>query len=1050
MRLRSAIGALLLIALLALPAAAGEAARLELTVFRESAPLAGAVVAVDGAEVGRVAEDGALVLSLPEGSRALRVSHGALVFERVLELRRGDNLALILTFREDGSVEVLAERAGGAAPLPAAEAPAAEPGRLAGRIVSVQDGRPVAGARIFVAGTPLDLSTDAEGRFEVALAPGRYTISVVAGGFAALTRENLEVRAGERSELALELVPAGLELPEFVVLEPYIEGSLAAFVEERRSSAAVMEVLSAAQISRAGDSDAAGALRRVTGLTLVDGKFVYVRGLGERYSSVLVNGHPIPSPDPSRRVVPLDFFPTDIVSGVLIQKSYSPEMPGEFGGGSIQLRTRSFPEGPLLRLALRLGGAQGTVGEEGLRYRGASRDWTGRDRSLRVLPASLAAVSSGGRPVTGTPQQLQALGRDLVAASSYGTFPDRLSPDAGVVGAIGNSFGFADGWRTGVLLAFRFQHGWENRDGELFRAYRISDLGAEPDDDLIIRTTDREVEGSAFLNAGMERERFGRLELTSMLLRQTQDRTQMREGQQDNQNLRRFKLEWEENALLSHQLRGEHDLGELWPWLGIELDWQVSKARASRFAPNTREYRLDDDAGIGRYRLSSRADSNGQSFAYLRDDSWIRSLDLARGFEPFAGIGLRLSAGLLAIDRERDADVRRYSFRLPRLPASQLEFFFRPIDQQLRPENIGPDGFVLRDDTRGTDAYRAEQRNDARYLNVDLKFGDVVRLVMGLREEDFVQQVDTFNIFNPNIRIRSLIERKDRLPAASLTWWFAGDQQLRASFGRTVSRPDFREVTQDSPFVDPILDIITIGNPALVDTRIRHYDLRWERYFSPTESLSVALFRKEFENPIEKVQRAGSGTLLSFENALSAVSQGVELDLYKQLGFIGRFGEGRRWFERLRLDRLPWSDLFLGLNYARIESDIRLDPERNQFQTNDQRPMQGQSPYVANLQFGFADAEGTTEATLLYNVFGRRIANVGVQGAEDVYEEPFRQLDFVFNRKLGAGFALKLRLRNLLDDEVRYNQRDAVTGVQLPVRRYRKGRELSIGLDWTP
>lgn len=166
----------------------------------------------------------------------------------------------------------------------------------------------------------------------------------------------------QSAELTFELVPAGLELPEFVVLEPYIEGSLAAFVEERRSSSAVMEILSAAQISRAGDSDAAGALRRVTGLTLVDGKYIYVRGLGERYSSVLVNGHPIPSPDPSRRVVPLDFFPTDIIAGVLVQKSYSPEMPAEFGGGSIQLRTRSFPDGPLFRMGMRLAAAEGTTG----------------------------------------------------------------------------------------------------------------------------------------------------------------------------------------------------------------------------------------------------------------------------------------------------------------------------------------------------------------------------------------------------------------------------------------------------------------------------------------------------------------------------------------------------------------------------------------------------------------------------------------------------------------------------------------------------------------
>ncbi len=1041
----------LLLWMLALPGLAATPARLEVVVFVEGAPWAGATISADGAPLGVTAADGSFVGFLPKGARELHIGGEGRELRQALTLAPGDNVSLIVTFRADGSVEVLSESASGRGILAERPDPATgTPGRLRGCITSVQDGRPVAGARIFVAGTPLDLSSDAAGCFEVALAPGRYSLSVVAGGFAALTREGIEVASGQSTELALELVPAGLELPEFVVLEPYIEGSLAAFVEERRSSAAVMEILSASQISRAGDSDAAGALRRVTGLTLVDGKYVYVRGLGERYSSVLVNGHPIPSPDPSRRVVPLDFFPTDIVAGVLVQKSYSPEMPADFGGGSIQLRTRSFPDGPLFRMGLRLGGVQGSTGSEGLRYRGGTRDWTGRDRSVRVLPASLAAASQGGRPVTGTPEQIAALGRDLVAASSYAVSRKRLDPDLGMNLALGNAWHFADGWKTGAIFALRFQHGWDERSGERLKRYQVSAAGSEIGDDLTIDTTDRDVEGSAFLSAGIEREGFGRLALTSMLLRQTQDRTQVREGLQDNQNLKRVKLEWEENALLAHQLAGEHDLGERWPWLALKIDWQLSRSRATRFAPNNREYRLDDDAGTGRYRLSSRADSNSQSFGYLRDDAWIRSLDLSRDFEPFPWLSIKAQLGVLKIDRERDADVRRYSFRLPRLPASQLEFFFRPIEEQLRPENIGPNGFILRDDTRGTDAYRADQRNDARYLSLDLKFGDAWRVVLGLREEDFVQDVNTFNIFNPNIRIRSLLERRDRLPVGALTWWFAEDQQLRLSYGRTVSRPDFREVTQDSPFVDPILDVITIGNPALVDTAIRHYDLRWERYFSPTESLSLALFRKEFTNPIEIVQRAGSGTLLSFENAVSAVSQGIEFDLYKHLGFIGRYGERWEGFARLGLDRIPWPDVFLGLNYARIESTITLDPVRNQFQTNNERPMQGQSPYVANLQFGYADPEGQTEATLLYNVFGRRIANVGVQGAEDIYEEPFHQLDFVFNRKLARGFGLKLRLRNLLDGEVRYDQLDRVRGEQLPVRRYRKGRELSLALEWSP
>src|SRR5690606_34701459 len=225
--------------------------------------------------------------------------------------------------------------------------------------------------------TPLDIVTDADGRYQATLPPGDYSISVIAPQFSSQTIDGIAVAAEAEVSRDIELTPAGLELPEFVVLEPFVEGSLAAFVEEKRTSSAVTDILGAEQISRNGDSDAAGALKRVTGLTLVDGKFIYVRGLGERYSSTLLNGAQIPSPDPTRRVVPLDLFPTEILSGIVVQKTYSADMPAEFGGGTIQLRTRGVPESFLLKVSGSVGYGDGTTGEEGLRYDGGDSDWTG-------------------------------------------------------------------------------------------------------------------------------------------------------------------------------------------------------------------------------------------------------------------------------------------------------------------------------------------------------------------------------------------------------------------------------------------------------------------------------------------------------------------------------------------------------------------------------------------------------------------------------------------------------------------------------------------------
>lgn len=1038
---------LLLSLLILLPAPAfADEARLSVVVFEGGQPLAGVALEIDGNELVRSDRDGAAQARLPSGERRLLLRRGSeAVLSLDLSVVENESLQLIVTLRADAGPEYLLESSHGGS-LSSAQVQAAlpgVPGMLRGRVTSVEDGSPVRGARIFVSGTPLDITSDEDGAFSASIPEGSYALSVIANDFATLTIDGIVIEGAAETVRDIELSPAGLELPEFIVLEPYIEGSLAAFVEERRTSSAVTDILGAEQISRAGDSDAAGALRRVTGLTLVDGKFIYVRGLGERYSSVIVNGASIPSPDPTRRVIPLDLFPTDILQGVVIQKTFSPEMPGEFGGGTIQLRTRTFPDEFLLRVGVSGTWADGTSLSDGLRYDGGNRDWTGRDRSTRILPPILAEQLQGGRPVGGTSSELASFGQALTAASSYGVREDSLTPNAGLNAALGNSWAFGEQWRAGFIASLRYNHTWDNRRDERRTTYATSNQGLEATDQLEYDTTDRGIEGSAFLSGGVEFADSHRVRATSMLLRQTRDRVQVRTGIEDNQTLQRYVLEWEENSLLSHQLNGEHDLQELLPWLGIGVDWSYTDAKARRYAPNTRQYRLDDDAGTGRFRLSQRSDSNSQSFADLDDDSQQWTLAVERPFALGESSSLRLSVGTSRLQRERDSDVRRFGFRIPGLPASQLEFFFLPIDEQLRPENIGPNGFVFRDGTRGTDAYRAEQTLDAHYFNFDLNLFDRLRLVAGVRREDFVQDVNTFNVFNPNVSIRSLLESKDTLPAFAATWWISESQQLRLGYGRTVSRPDFREVTQDSPFVDPLLDILTIGNPELLDTGIKHLDLRWETYFSPTESLSVALFRKDFENPIEQVQRAGSGTLLSFENALAATSQGIEIDVFKQLGFLDRWLADRAWSNRLRLDRPTWSNFFVAANYARIDSDIQLDPERNQFQTNDERPMQGQSPYVANLQFGYQDPEATREVTLLYNVFGRRIVNVGVQGQPDVYEEPFRQLDLVYNQKWRHGLTFKVRLRNLLDSEARFTQGD------LPTRLYRKGREVSLGVDWS-
>jgi len=787
---------------------------------------------------------------------------------------------------------------------------------------------------------------------------------------------------------------------------------------------------------------------------LVGGKFVYVRGLGERYSSILLNGAQVPSPDPTRRVVPLDLFPTDILEGVVVQKTYSPDMPGEFGGGTIQLRTKGFPEGPLFKLSVGLGAADGTTFESGLDYEGSSRDWTGRDRSGRNLPPELNDLRQRGvilraqtpaNPNGFTPGQIEAVGEQV--AGVYDVEPKRIGPDHNFALSAGNRWQFGDDWEFGFLASGRYSRTFDTRD-EVRRFFVATDGDVLLRDEIEQRSTTTEIDGSAFLVAGLNYRDSHSLRATSMLLRQTEDESRFGAGTADNQFLERYQLEWIENSLRANQLAGEHNL----PWFidtPLKLDWLATTAQARRYAPNTREYRFNITTE-GERELSQFGESNRSTWGDLIDDS--DSYDLALQMPFRGGDWLTGSVGLNAgdLERERDSYFRRYqfAFRFPNTPAGRAErdrlIRLGSLEEIFAPENIRPDGFILTETTQATDSYDAQQQLDYRAIAVDLNFFERLRLNLGVRQEQNLQQVRTFSVINPGVEQLGQIDQEDRLPAAALTWWINQEQQLRVGYSETLSRPDFRELSA-APYVDPILDLIAFGNPELVTASLKNYDVRWEYYFSPTESMSVAVFRKDFLNPIEKQLLPGSGSiLLSLANALGATNQGIELDVYKQMGFLNRWFDDQRWAQAVWLDRPDWDNWYVSANYSKIESEIQLDPEQSGGNTNLTRPLEGQSPYVANLQVGYQDEEGCREVTLLYNVFGERIVQVGIGGQPDVYEQPAGQLDFNYKQKLGEEWSFRVRLRNLLDPPIELTQGSGL------FREFKRGREIGLSLEWRP
>jgi outer membrane cobalamin receptor len=1012
-------------------------AEITLLVFEQGRPQAGIDI-----EYGEIrAETGSNGLSrftavASTGDLILRRNEQALM-RMPLGVEAAELLQIIVSLQADGAPQVSLESSLGERDwaLPAMSPAASALGETIGEtatgqlqvlVVSTEDASPIVNARVFIAGTGSQFRTDEQGRFQATLPVGEYAMSVLHPDYATRTVDDIAIAANADTEQTVELPPSGLELAEFVVVEPYIEGSLSSVVDERRNSAAVTDLLAAEQISRAGDSNAASALRRVTGLTLVDGKFIFVRGLGERYSSTLVNGAPLPSPDPTRKVVPLDLFPTNVVRSIAVQKSYSASKPGEFGGGAVEIRTRGIPDGFFASLSASVGANSETGLDEGLRYAGGTDDWTGWDNGSRGLPESFSAIADQRlcrrtfvRPECLTSDAVEGLGEDF--AGIWNIEARNIGPDLGIEGAIGNA------WETpwfdvGLSTSASLDHG-SSRVEEVRRSFNTNAQGElNVQNDFAIDRTTRTIDLSAFTTGEVAFSDNHRLLLTSLLVRQTEDEARLDLGNNqglgiDTQTLR-GQLEWIENALLSHQLRGEHTFS---PLGDLSLNWQFSEAKANRDAPRARSWEYDDLDGTGNFRFAAdRAGSNETTYARLDDEMSAFQLDMQLPIQLHEAWSVNLGWGISQVDRDRDSLIRRFVYATGR--------GFNPDgdtpEDIFTPDNIG-NGLELRETTRDTDAYTANQSLDARYLELDTSISDWLRITAGRRWEDNRQEVITTVLFQDTVTEQALLETEDSLPSYALTWMMSDTQQLRLSYGRTVNRPDFRELTS-APFTDPRLDIETRGNPELRPASIEHYDLRWEWYFEADEYVSVALFKKDFTDPIETVVQSGENILLSLQNALAATNQGVEIEGRMTLDGV------HRWL----------SGTYIAGNYAWIDSEIDIDTSVDQQATNANRALQGQSDYIANVQFGYDDEDRGLSTTLVANMVGPRISRVGTVGIPDEVEQAYTGIDLVVKKTLNDNMEIGFKLQNLLDQPVQFQFADNAIS-----REYRRGRDISLSFE---
>lgn len=805
--------------------------------------------------------------------------------------------------------------------------------------------------------------------------------------------------------------------------------SAASAAAERREQPYVAELLGMEQISRAGDSNAATALRRVTGLTLVKDKFIYVRGLGERYSSTLLNGAMVPSPDPTRNVIPLDMFPAGIIESLVVQKAYSPELPAAFGGGSVNIRTSSIPLQRSFNVSVGTG-YNSLNSDDAYTYNGGGDDWMGSDDGTRALSPELRAALD----------QYGTISQINIAEAMGGINQGNLAQAATIVRELGLNFNrdvdvqrenikpdfdgsvsFGDKFDVGtsvfgVMAGVSYDRSTQNIE-EQERYFSVSGEDLVPlniyDD---IKGTEHQVKLSGMLNFGLELDENHRFETASIYLRDTKDEVKVKNGdsietvnEADRYNTD-TSLRYEERSMLSNQIRGRHNL----PWLyDISVDWQYTDAKAERDAPGEIEYRyVNELQADGFFTSFLRRNQNAvnYSFGNMEDNtengSWNAKLPFTLGKAEMV-----LNGGYSYFERTRDSETNLFNFSTVGYSLEQLSQSFSDIFSDESILNTA-NGFQISNVTTQADDYIAAQQIDAAYVGMEMNYDYLYRLNFGVRYEDFRQISVPLNAdgeISGNIEEFPLLE-DGFYPSLSFTWFVSEELQARFGYSSTVVRPDLREVTPVL-FIDPLTDFKVTGFSGLQSTDVTSYDARLEWYYDES-NYSVGVFYKDLENPIESIELSGSdgNLLMSFRNADAGEVYGVEAEFLQQLNMFE--GESYNWLD----------NFFVAGNFTYSESEISIQQFAGTNLTNLTRPLNGHSKHVVNFQLGFDSDNDQHNATLTYNVFGKRIAFAGVNDKDDAYEQPFNSLDFVYSYTPWEATSVKFSMKNILDEDVEIMQ----------------------------
>ena len=921
----------------------------------------------------------------------------------------------------------------------------AQNGTISGTVTDAKTGETVVGANVVIQGTAVGMPTDIDGKFSIAnLKPGTYSLSVTFVTYKAHLIPDVVVEGGKISEIQVQMQEDVSELQEVVITGTREINNDMALLSAIRESKLVVNGISAEQITRLPDRDAAQIAMRVSGITIADNRFILVRGVPERYNQIMVNGIVGPSTEIDRRSFSFDLIPSGAIDQMLIYKSGAAELPGDFAGGVIKVITKKPTNERFFNFGLNFGYRANTTFKDHLSSNGSSTDLFGFDNGFRDLPSNFPTTAALKTSLRNSGLRERA-GKSLTNNFDYTTKSAPLD--------MGFNLSFSKPFRIGAVdinnvtvLSYSNSYQYFKSD---FKRYNSFDSNSAVErfsfeDNVYSNDIRLNVMNNWLVDVN---DNF-QITFKNLFVQLGENETTLRKGtdfiQLPNNDRVNYAYHYLGRRIYTGQLEGTHTLGAKG---SSTLNWVFGLNNVTRNEPDYRRFRtLRDktsqetaDPFLMQLPPAGNLFETGRFWSDLKDLGYSHGLNFEKKFgNKEEKRQASLKAGYYGEYKTRSFNARYLNYLYPDGPdfdpAVGEELRSLPLDEIFASSNINKkNGFVVEEGTTAQDSYEGSNLLAAGYLSGMVPAGKF-DLSLGFRGEYNVQQLTAESNTGEDIKVNNPVFAP--LPMLNVAYNISDRSLMRVAYSRTVNRPEFREL---APFLYYQFEYEAglFGNPNLKTAFINNVDLRWEMYPNPGEMISIGAFYKNFTDPIETYLQITTETpQLYFDNAQTATSWGVEVEVKKSLASLG-------------VSRLL-RNTSVNLNASWIESEVNIGSQAtNQIQ---KRPLQGQSPYIINAGLYYSDEETGLSVNAAYNVFGPRIFSVGDKVFPSWWELPRNSVDFQIAKTWNERFETKLNIQNALNSAYRIYQdndnNNKIGSHEAVIQRYKVGAQFSLGLSW--